>query len=385
MPATEPAPGPARPGLVARIIDASARRRGLVFGATIALAIWGVVSARRAQLDALPDLSDTQVIVATEWMGRNPNLIEDQVTYPITTTFLGAPRVKTVRGYTMFGMSFVYVVFEDGTDLYWARSRVVEYLARVQGSLPAGVTPQIGPDATSVGWIYQYALVDPTGTHTLQDLRSFQDWSLRYWLQSVPGVAEVASVGGFEKQYQIQIDPARMKARNVSVGQIAAAVRGANAEVGGRVIEMAQHEYALRGRGYVAGVEDLQLAVVATDARGTPIRIRDVADVTIGGNIRRGLVELDGRGEVVGGIVVMRSGENALDVIERVKARLAQVQASMPPGVEVVPVYDRSQLIRGSITTLATSLVQILAIVIIVIAVFLGPRRSGGCARARVK
>jgi Cu(I)/Ag(I) efflux system membrane protein CusA/SilA len=367
----------ARPmGLIARIIDASARRRALVFAATILLAIWGVASARRSQLDALPDLSDTQVIIATEWMGRNPNLIEDQVTYPITTTFLGAPEVKTVRGYTMFGMSFVYVVFEDDTDLYWARSRVVEYLARVRDRLPAGVTPQIGPDATSVGWIYQYALVDTSGKRSLQELRSFQDWSLRYWLQSVPGVAEVASVGGFEKQYQIQIDPERAKARNISVSQIAAAVRGANAEVGGRVIEMAQHEYALRGRGYVTSVEDLELAVVATDARGTPIRIRDVADVTIGGNIRRGLVELDGRGEVVGGIIVMRTGENALDVIGRVKAKIAEVQQSMPDGVTVVPVYDRSQLIEDSITTLGTNLLQILAIVVLVIGVFLFHFRS---------
>jgi Cu(I)/Ag(I) efflux system membrane protein CusA/SilA len=372
MPDTEPK----RASIIARIIEGSARGRVLVFGTAIALALWGVLSATRSQLDALPDLSDTQVIVATEWMGRNPNLIEDQVTYPITTTFLGAPKVKTVRGFTMFGMSFVYVVFEDGTDLYWARSRVVEYLARVRDKLPPGVTPQIGPDATSVGWIYQYALVDTTGKHTLQDLRSFQDWSLRYWLQSIPGVAEVATVGGFEKQYQLQIDPERMKARNISVGQVAAAVRGANAEVGGRVIEMAQHEYALRGRGYIDNVEDIQLAVVATDARGTPIRIRDVADVTIGGNIRRGLVDLDGRGEVVGGIVVMRSGENALDVIGRVKAKLAQVQSSMPPGVKVVPVYDRSQLIEDSIATLGTNLVQILVIVIAVIALFLFHVRS---------
>jgi Cu(I)/Ag(I) efflux system membrane protein CusA/SilA len=367
---------PGRPGLIARVIEASARRRGIVLAGALALAIAGVLSARRSELDALPDLSDTQVIVATEWMGRNPNLIEDQVTYPIATTFLGAPRVKTVRGFTMFGMSFVYVVFEDGTDLYWARSRVVEQLARVRDKLPPGVTPQLGPDATSVGWVYQYALVDAGRTHTLAELRALQDFSLRYWLQSVPGVAEVASVGGFEKQYQIQIDPARMKARNVSVGQIAAAVRGANAEVGGRVIEMAQHEYALRGRGYVQSVSDLQLAVVATDARGTPIRIRDVADVTIGGNIRRGLAELDGRGEVVGGIVVMRSGENALAVIERIEDRIAQVQGSLPPGVRVVPVYDRSRLIRDSIGTLGTNLIQILVIVIAVIAVFLFHVRS---------
>ncbi len=365
-----------KPGLIARIIDLSARRRGIVFALAIALTIWGLVSARRSELDALPDLSDTQVIVATEWMGRNPKLIEDQVTYPITTAFLGAPKVRTVRGFTMFGMSFVYVVFEDGTDLYWARSRVVEYLARVRDKLPAGVNPQIGPDATSVGWVYQYALVDTTGKHSLQELRSFQDWYLRYWLQSVPGVAEVASVGGFEKEYQIQIDPDRMKVRNVSVGQVAAAVRGANTEVGGRVIEMAQHEYALRGRGYVQSVEDLELAVVATDSRGTPIRIRDVADVTIGGNIRRGLVDLNGRGEVVGGIIVMRTGENALDVIDAVKAKLATVKGSLPAGVEVVPVYDRSHLINESIRTLGVNLVQILLIVIAVIALFLFHLRS---------
>lgn len=384
-PAARPADGaplgrgaePAPPsGLVERVIDAAARRRFIVFLLAAGLAVWGVWSARRSQLDALPDLSDTQVIVATEWMGRSPTLIENQVTYPIVTTFLGAPKIKTVRGFTMFGMSFVYVVFQDGTDLYWARSRVVEYLAKVRDKLPEGVTPQIGPDATSVGWVYQYALVDESGKHNLQELRSLQDWSLRYWLQGLEGVAEVASVGGFEKEYQIQVDPSRMKARNVSVGQIAAAVRGANAEVGGRVIEMSQHEYALRGRGYVTRKEDLELAVVATDARGTPIRIRDVADVTIGGNIRRGLVDLDGRGEVVGGIVVMRSGENALDVIARVKAKLAEVQPSLPPGVKAVPVYDRSQLIKDSVSTLATNLLQILAVVILVIFVFLFHLRS---------
>lgn len=363
-------------GVIARIIDASARRRVIVFLLAAALAAWGLRSAQLSQLDALPDLSDTQVIVATEWMGRSPTLIEDQITYPIVTTFLGAPRIKTVRGFTMFGMSFVYVVFQDGTDLYWARSRVVEYLAKAQGKLPEGVTPQIGPDATSVGWIFQYALVDETGQHNLQQLRSFQDWSLRYWLQGLEGVAEVASVGGFEKEYQIQVDPARMKARNVSVGQIAAAVRGSNAEVGGRVIEMAQHEYALRGRGYVTKKEDLELAVVATDARGTPIRIRDVADVTIGGNIRRGLADLDGRGEVVGGVVVMRSGENALDVIARVKAKLAEVESALPKGVKVVPVYDRSRLIRSSVSTLATNLLQILGVVIAVIFLFLFHFRS---------
>ncbi len=363
-------------GTIARLIDLSARKRILVFLLAAALAGWGVWSAQRSQLDALPDLSDTQVIVATEWMGRSPTLIENQVTYPIVTTFLGAPSIKTVRGFTMFGMSFVYVVFQDGTDLYWARSRVVEYLAKVKDKLPEGVTPQIGPDATSVGWVFQYALVDKTGKTSLQERRALQDWQLRYWLQGLEGVAEVATVGGFEKEYQIQIDPSRMKARNVSVGQVAAAVRGANAEVGGRVIEMAQHEYALRGRGYIQNKGDLELAVVATDARGTPIRIRDVADVVIGGNIRRGVAELDGTGEVVGGIVIMRSGENALDVIGRVKAKLAEVQPSLPPGVEVVTVYDRSQLIEHSVATLTTNLLQILGVVVIVIFVFLFHVRS---------
>ncbi|WP_437957240.1 CusA/CzcA family heavy metal efflux RND transporter [Sorangium sp. So ce119] len=368
---------PAAPlGVIARLIDFSARKRLFIFLLAAALTAFGLFSARRSQLDALPDLSDTQVIVATEWMGRSPTLIEDQVTYPVATSFLGAPGVKTVRGLTMFGMSFVHVVFKDGTDIYWARSRVVEQLAKVKDSLPEGVTPQIGPDATSVGWVYQYALVDERGEHNLQELRSFQDWHLRYWLQGLEGVAEVASVGGFEKEYQIQVDPARMKARGASVGQVAAAVRGANTEVGGRVIEMAQHEYVLRGRGYVRGREDLEEAVVATDARGTPIRVRDVADVTVGGNLRRGVAELDGRGEVVGGIVVMRHGENALDVIDRVKRKIEEVKGSLPPGVEVVPVYDRSELIAGSVKTLSTNLVQILGVVILVIFVFLFHLRS---------
>ena len=376
--AEKPSAPPPHPrfGFIEGIIDFSARRRWLVFLVIAALVLGGLFSAKRSQVDALPDLSDVQVIVATEWMGRSPTLIENQITYPITTTFLGAPKVKTVRGFTMFGMSFVYVIFEDGTDLYWARSRVVEYLAKVQNKLPEGVTPQIGPDATSVGWVYQYALVDESGQNDLQKLRAIQDWQLRYWIQSVPGVAEVASVGGFEKQYQIQVDPSRMKARNVSVGQIAAAVRGTNGEVGGRVIEMAQHEYVLRGRGYIDKKDDIELAVVATDARGTPVRIRDVADVTIGGNIRRGVVDLDGRGEVVGGIVIMRSGENALDVIERVKAKLEASKASLPPGVKIVAVYDRSQLITASVKTLTMNLVQILGVVILVIFVFLFHLRS---------
>jgi copper/silver efflux system protein len=367
---------PKRPGFIERIVDFSGRNRVLVVFASVALALFGLWSARRTPLDALPDLSDTQVIVATEWMGRNPTLIEDQVTYPIATTFLGAPKVKTVRGFTMFGMSFVYVVFEDGTDLYWARSRVIEYLSKVREKLPPGVTPQIGPDATSVGWVYQYALVDETGKHSLQELRSLQDWNLRYALQSVEGVAEVASVGGFEKEYQVEIDPTRMKAFGVSVGQVASAIRGANDEVGGRVIEIAEHEYAVRGRGYIKGKQDIEQAVVTTRADGAPVRIRDVGNVVVGGNIRRGLADLDGRGEVVGAIVVMRYGENALDVIGRVKAKLREVAPTLPEGVRVVPVYDRSTLIEDSVATLTTNVAQIIAIILVVIAVFLFHVRS---------
>jgi Cu(I)/Ag(I) efflux system membrane protein CusA/SilA len=367
-------PGPS--GAIPSIIDFCGRNRFFVYLFAVFLTGLGLWSARNTPLDALPDLSDTQVIIATEWMGQNPTLIEDQVTYPIATTFLGAPKVKTVRGFTMFGMSFVYVIFQDGTDLYWARSRVVEYLSKVREKLPPGANPQIGPDATSVGWVFQYALVDRTGKHNLQELRSFQDWSLRYALQSVEGVAEVASVGGFEKQYLIEIDPVRMKAYGLSVGQIAGAVRGSNAEVGGRVVELAQHEYAVRGRGYVKDKSDIEKAVVSTNQQGTPVRIGDVATVSIGGNIRRGVVDLDGQGEVVGGIIVMRSGDNALNVIARVKDKLAELQGSLPDGVKVVPVYDRSQLIQDSVKTLATNLLQILGVVVLVIAVFLFHFRS---------
>jgi len=363
-------------GVVGRVIELSARHRILVLLASLLLALFGIWSTRRTPLDALPDLSDTQVIVATEWMGRNPTVIEDQITYPIVTSFLGAPNVKSVRGFTMFGMSFVYVIFKDGTDVYWARSRVLEYLSKVREKLPPGVTPQLGPDATSVGWVFQYALVDDSGKHDLQALRSYQDWYLRYWLQSVEGVSEVASVGGFEKEYQVEIDPAKMKSLAISVAQVAAAVRGANDEVGGRVVEMAQHEYAVRGRGYVKDKRAIELAVVATRADGTPIRIEDVAIVVVGGNIRRGVVDLDGRGEVVGGIVVMRTGENALDVIRRVKAKLAEMQGSLPPGVRVVPVYDRSQLITESVRTLGVNVAQIVVIVLVVLGVFLFHFRS---------
>ena len=363
-------------GLIEKLIDFSGRNRGIVLIVAALLAVGGFLLAQRTPLDALPDLSDTQVIIATEWMGRSPTLIENQVTYPLVTTFLGAPKVKTVRGFTMLGMSFVYIVFQDGTDLYWARSRVVEQLSKIRGKLPAGVEPQIGPDATSLGWVYQYALVDKSGKLPAWQLRALQDWSLRFSLQAVEGVAEVASVGGFEKTYAVEADPDKLQAYGVTMGQLAGAVRAANGEVGGRVVEMAQHEFSVRGLGYVGSAEDIGNAVVTTDGRGTPVRVADIAHVEIAPGLRRGIVDLDGKGDVVGGIIVMRTGENALDVIDRVKAKILEIKSSLPAGVEVVPVYDRSGLIRESVSTLGWNVVQILAIIVAVIGIFLFHFRS---------
>jgi copper/silver efflux system protein len=378
------APEPATPkmGIVERIIDFSARNKFMVFLGTLLFLAWGAWAVRRTPLDALPDLSDTQVIISTEWMGRSPNLVEDQVTYPLVTTFLAAPHVKLVRGFTMFGMSFVYVVFEDGTDVYWARSRVLESLSKLQGKLPPGVTPQMGPDATGVGWVFEYALVSrcegakQAHCPSLQELRGFQDWNLRYILSSVPGVAEVASLGGYEKQYQVEIDPTRLQAYRLSLPDVASAVKMSNGDVGGRVIELAGHEYAIRGRGYVTSKADLEKMVVTTDARGTPVRLKDIARVQIGGNIRRGFAELNGQGEAVGGIVVMRYGENALDVINRVKKRIEEVKSTFPPGVELVTTYDRAPLIQDSIKTLRDNLLQVMATVVLMIVLFLFHVRS---------
>ncbi len=362
--------------MVAALIEWCGRHPGAVIAATLLATALGLWSAARTPLDALPDLSDTQVIVFTEWMGRSPTLVEDQITYPITTTFLGAPRVTTVRGFTMFGMSFVYVLFEDGTDIYWARSRALEYLSKLQGKLPPGVAPQIGPDATGVGWVFEYALVDRSGKHDLSELRSFQDWTLRYALAAVPGVAEVASLGGYEKQYQVTIDPARLLAYRLPLRDAIEAIRMSNQDVGGRVLEFAEHEYAVRGRGYLTGVADLETVVVGTDGRGTPVRLRDVGRVQIGGNMRRGFAELDGEGEVAAGIVVMRFGENALSVLDRVKQRIEELRPSFPEGVELVPTYDRSGLIRDSVATLRDALLEEVAIVAAMIGVFLAHLRS---------
>lgn len=363
-------------GLIGRVIATCARNRGLTLLGVLALAVWGVQSIRSTPLDAIPDLSDVQVIVFTEWPGQSPDRVEDQITYPISSRLLAAPEVRFVRGQSFFGLSFVYAIFEDGTDLYWARSRVLEYLSGVQSQLPGGVTPVLGPDATGVGWVFEYALVDRSGQHDLADLRSLQDWNLRYALESVPGVAEVASVGGFVRQYQIQVDPNKLLSRGVSIQEVIRAVRESNEDAGGRTVEFAGHEYAIRGRGYVRDLEDLRRVPLRVNDAGTPIYLEDIATVQIGPDMRRGLVELDGEGEVVGGIVVMRWGENALRVIDAVKARLEAVKAGLPEGVEVVVTYDRSALIEGSIDTLTRTLLEEMLIVSFVIFVFLLHVRS---------
>jgi Cu(I)/Ag(I) efflux system membrane protein CusA/SilA len=340
-----------------------------------ALTAWGWVSLQRAPLDAIPDLSDVQVIVFTEWMGQSPNLVEDQITYPISTALISAPKVQAVRGQSMFGMSFVNVIFEDGTDIYWARSRVLEYLSSVRDRLPKGVNPILGPDATGVGWVFEYALVDTSGKHDLAELRSLQDWNLRYALGSVPGVAEVASVGGFVKQYQVNVDPTKLLGRGVTMDDVVRAVRASNQEVGGRVIEMGGHEQVVRGRGYVKTPDDIGLAPIKS-VGGIPIRVKDVATVSIGPDIRRGLTELNGEGEAPGGIVIMRYGENALTVIDAVKERLTQIESSLPDGVRVIPTYDRSQLIEQSVHTLRHTLIEEMIVVSLVIFVFLLHVRS---------
>ena len=371
------APGAEEPrGPIAWLIAACARNRGLTLLLVAAATAWGVQALRHSPLDAIPDLSDVQVIVFTEWPGRSPDLVEDQITYPISSALLAAPRMRYVRGESAFGMSFVYAIFEDGTDLYWARSRVLEYLSGIEGGLPEGVSPVLGPDATGVGWVFEYALVDRSGRTDLAELRSLQDWNLRYALESVPGVAEVASIGGFVRQYQILLDPNRLAAQGIPLQQVIEAVRASNADVGGRTLELAGHEYAVRGRGYVRSLDDLRQIPLRADGRGAPVLVSDVATVTLGPELRRGLVELDGQGEVVGAIVVMRYGENALRVIDAVKARLAELAPGLPEGVEIVPTYDRSELIEAAIGTLRRTLVEEMVIVSLVIFVFLLHARS---------
>lgn len=362
--------------MIARIIELSAKYRWFVFLVYAALVVGACASAKRVQLDAIPDLSDPQVIVFTEWKGRSPTLVEDQVTYPIASSLLAAPHVTAVRGYSMFGMSFVYVLFDEGTDVYWARTRVLEYLNGIRGKLPSDTAPVLGPDATGIGWVYEYALVDKSGAHDLAELRTIQDFTLRYALESVPGVAQVATVGGYERQYQVTIDPDKLRAYGLSVQDVADAVRRSNGEVGGRLLEMSGREYFIRGRGYLQNLGDLAATAIRSGPDGTPIRVGDVATVRFGGDIRRGLAELDGKGETVGAIVMARYGENALDVIERVKARMKDLQTSLPAGVEVVPTYDRSSLIERAIATLRGSLLEEAITVSLVIILFLLHLRS---------
>ena len=362
--------------MIEKIIEWSARNKFFIFLGVFFAVAWGIWALMHTPLDAIPDLSDVQVIVFSEWQGRSPDLVEDQVTYPIVTALISAPHVKVVRGYSFFGLSFVYVIFEDGTDIYWARSRVVEYMQGVQGNLPAGVTPTLGPDATGVGWAYMYALVDKTGRHDLAELRTLQDWYVRYWLEAVPGVSEVASVGGFVKQYQADINPDTLLAYHLSINKVIAAIRSSNNDVGGRVVEYTGREYMVRGMGYIRNVDDMKKVVVGTNGDGTPIYLRDVADVHLGPDMRRGVAELNGQGQVAAGIVVVRYGVNALAVIDRVKQKIAQIKSSLPKGVDIVPVYDRSDLILRAVSTLKEKLLEEIIIVSIVCILFLFHFRS---------
>jgi Cu(I)/Ag(I) efflux system membrane protein CusA/SilA len=335
------------------VIEWSARNRFLVLLGTLLLALAGAYAVARTPLDALPDLSDVQVIVYTEYAGQAPQVVEDQVTYPLTTAMLSVPKSRVVRGFSFFGASFVYVIFEDGTDIYWARSRVLEYLNFAAGRLPRGVTPQLGPDATGVGWVYQYAVLG--ANRTLAELRTIQDWYVRYQLTKAQGVAEVASVGGFVQQYQVTVDPVRLRAYGVPLSRLTQVIRDSNRDVGGRVVEMAETEYMVRGKGYLRGRADLESLVVKAEG-GTPVLLRDVARVELGPDERRGLAELNGEGEVVSAIAMARYGQNALDVIGNIEAKIAEIAPGLPDGVEIVPVYNRAELIHRAIDTLKRTL-----------------------------
>jgi len=361
--------------MISRLIEWCASNRFLVFIGVLVLVLGGIWSLQRVPLDALPDISDVQVIVHTSWPGRPPNVIEDQVTYPIVTTLLAAPQVKAVRAQTMFGDSYVYVVFQDGTDIYWARSRVLEYIQGLGGRLPAGAAPMLGPDATGVGWVFEYVLIDRSGRHSLADLRSLQDWQVRYQLETLPGVAEVASIGGFVKQYQVQLDPNRLLAYGIPLSTVIDRVRASTNEVGGRVLEMNGARYMVRGLGYLRSLGDLENVPVMAK-NGTPVLLKDLGTVTFGPQIREGVAEWQGEGEAVGGIVVMRYGENALNVINGIKKKVAGIAPSLPAGVEIHAAYDRSGLIEESIRTLKRDLLAECAIVSFVTIVFLFHFRS---------
>ncbi len=356
--------------MINRIIDFSAHHKFAVLAVIGMASIAGWWAMVTLPLDATPDLSDTQVIIYSHW-DRSPDIVENQVTYPIVTAMLGAPRVKTVRGFSDFGYSYVYVIFEDGTDLYWARSRIMEYLSSVLPRLPDGVKTELGPDATALGWIFQYALVDKSGKHSLADLRSYQDWYLRYYLRSVPGVAEVAPIGGYTRQYQVNLDPNRLRAYNIPVSRVVEAVRGGNYESSGRLLEFGGTEYMVRGRGYARSLADFESIPLSVSDTGSQIRIKDVGQVVMGPDLRRGLADLDGRGEVVSGVVIMRNGENALDVINRLKTKIEEIKPGFPAGVELIPIYDRSELIHNTLGTVKATIIQVVITIVLIILVFL--------------
>jgi len=344
--------------MIAQLIRASIGNRFLVLLVTVMVAAWGVWSVTKTPLDAIPDLSDVQVIIRTSYPGQAPQIVENQITYPLTTTMLSVPGVKTVRGFSFFGDSFVYVLFEDGTDLYWARSRVLEYLNQVQSRLPQNAKASLGPDATGVGWIYEYALVDRSGKHDLAELRALQDWFLKYELKTLPNVAEVATIGGMVKQYQVVLDPDRLRAYNIPHSKVIAAIRNANQETGGSVLELGEAEYMVRSGGYLGSLEDFRSIPVMTSEAGVAVLLKDVARIQIGPEMRRGIAELNGEGEVAGGVIVMRSGKNALETIEAVKAKLETLKPGLPAGVEIITTYDRSDLIKRAVENLRGKLLE---------------------------
>src|SRR2546426_110000 len=362
--------------MIAKLIRWSIANRFLVLLTTLMVTAWGVFSLYRTPLDAIPDLSDVQVIIRTTFPGQAPQIVENQITYPLTTTMLSVPGAKTVRGYSFFGDSFVYILFEDGTDPYWARSRVLEYLNQVQSRLPAGAKPSLGPDATGVGWVYEYALVDKSGTRDLSQLRALQDWFLKYELKAVANVSEVASVGGMVRQYQVALDPTKLRAYNISHGKVIDAIQKANQETGGSVLELGEAEYMVRASGYLQSLDDFRKIPLTTSEAGVPVRLADVAQIQVGPEMRRGIAELDGEGEVAGGVIVMRSGKNALETIDAVKAKIASLKSSLPPGVEIVPTYDRSALIKRAVANLGQKLVEEFVVVALVCVLFLFHMRS---------
>ena len=362
--------------MIARLIRWSVSNRLLILLGAVFIAGWGVWTIKTTPIDALPDLSDVQVIVRTSFPGQAPQLVENQVTYPLASKMLSVPGAKTVRGYSMFGDSYVYILFEDGTDVYWARSRVLEYLSQVQSRLPPGAKASLGPDATGVGWIYQYALVDRRGTQDASQLRALQDWFLKFELKTVPNVAEVASVGGMVRQYQVVLDPNLLRSYGIPHAKVLDAIKRSNQETGGAVIELAEAEYMVRAKGYLASLEDFRNIPLSASTQGVPVRLGDVARIQVGPEMRRGIAELDGDGEVAGGVIVMRTGKNALETIQAVKAKFEQLKGSLPPGVEIVTTYDRSQLIERAVANLQNKLIEEFIVVAVVCLLFLFHLRS---------